>query len=44
LDLAEVRRIALALPEVEEYEHGDLPAFRVRGNASRASSTRTAST
>ena len=31
MDVAEVRRIALALPEVEEYEHGDLPAFRVRG-------------
>jgi hypothetical protein len=27
----DVRRIALALPEVEEYEHGELPAFRVRG-------------
>jgi hypothetical protein len=26
-----VRRLALALPEVEEYEHGDLPAFRVHG-------------
>ena len=26
-----MRRIALALPEVEEYEHGGLPAFRVRG-------------
>jgi hypothetical protein len=23
--------MALALPEVEEYEHGELPAFRVRG-------------
>ncbi len=31
MDVAEVRRIALALPEVEEYEHGALPAFRVRG-------------
>ena len=27
----DLRRIALALPEVEEYDHGDLPAFRVRG-------------
>jgi hypothetical protein len=26
-----VRAIALALPETEEYEHGDQPAFRVRG-------------
>ena len=31
MDAADLRRIALALPEVEEYEHGDLPAFRVRG-------------
>jgi hypothetical protein len=31
MDAADVRRIALALPEVEEYAHGDLPAFRVRG-------------
>jgi hypothetical protein len=31
MDAADVRRSALALPEVEEYEHGDLPAFRVRG-------------
>jgi hypothetical protein len=31
VDAADLRRIALALPEVEEYEHGDLPAFRVRG-------------
>jgi len=31
MDAADVRRVALALPEVEEYEHGDLPAFRVRG-------------
>ena len=31
MDAAEVRRIALGLPEVEEYEHGGLPAFRVRG-------------
>ena len=31
MDVADVRRIALALPEAEEYEHGDLPAFRVRG-------------
>lgn len=31
IDLAEVRRLALALPEVEEYEHGGRPAFRVRG-------------
>jgi hypothetical protein len=26
-----VRRLALALPGVEEYEHGGLPAFRVHG-------------
>jgi hypothetical protein len=31
MEAAEVRRAALALPGVEEYEHGDLPAFRVRG-------------
>ena len=31
MDAPEVRRIALALPEVEEYEHGGLPAFRVHG-------------
>jgi hypothetical protein len=31
VDAAGVRRSALALPEVEEYEHGDLPAFRVHG-------------
>jgi hypothetical protein len=26
-----VRTAILALPEVEEYVHGDLPAFRIRG-------------
>jgi hypothetical protein len=31
MDRDAVRRALLALPEVEEYEHGDLPAFRVRG-------------
>lgn len=31
MDAAEIRRIALGLPETEEYVHGDLPAFRVRG-------------
>jgi hypothetical protein len=31
MDAATLRRLALALPEVEEYEHGELPAFRVRG-------------
>jgi hypothetical protein len=31
MDAADLRRLALALPEVEEYEHGDLPAFRVHG-------------
>ena len=31
VEQASLRRLALALPEVEEYEHGDLPAFRVRG-------------
>ena len=27
-----VRALALALPEAEEYDHGGLPAFRVRGS------------
>ena len=27
----DVRRLALALPEAEEYDHGGLPAFRVHG-------------
>jgi hypothetical protein len=31
MDAEAVRALALALPEVEEYAHGDLPAFRVRG-------------
>lgn len=31
MDTDEVRRLILELPEVEEYEHGGLPAFRVRG-------------
>jgi hypothetical protein len=31
MEAADVRRAALALAEVEEYEHGGLPAFRVRG-------------
>ena len=31
MDAERVRRVILALPEVEEYEHGGLPAFRVRG-------------
>jgi hypothetical protein len=31
MDADEVRRLILKLPEVEEYEHGGLPAFRVRG-------------
>jgi hypothetical protein len=31
VDAAALRRLALALPEVEDYAHGDLPAFRVRG-------------
>ena len=31
MDADGVRRVILALPEVEEYEHGGLPAFRVRG-------------
>jgi hypothetical protein len=29
---AAVRTVALGLPEVEEYEHGGLAAFRVRGS------------
>ena len=32
MDAAAVRSIALGLPEAEEYEHGGLPAFRVRGS------------
>lgn len=31
MDAEQVRRIALGLPDVEEYDHGGLPAFRVRG-------------
>ncbi|MEV6304295.1 hypothetical protein AB0M02_33155 [Actinoplanes sp. NPDC051861] len=31
MDADDVRRIFLELPEAEEYEHGGLPAFRVRG-------------
>jgi len=31
MDRDAVRTAILALPEVEEYEHGELPAFRVRG-------------
>jgi hypothetical protein len=31
VDADQVRALILSLPEVEEYEHGDLPAFRVRG-------------
>jgi hypothetical protein len=31
LTLQDVQRIALALPEAEEYDHGDCPAFRLRG-------------
>lgn len=31
MDRGELRALILGLPEVEEYEHGDLPAFRVRG-------------
>jgi hypothetical protein len=31
MDAEEVRGIALSLPEVEEYDHGGLPSFRVRG-------------
>jgi hypothetical protein len=31
MDAEGVRRMILALPEVEEYDHGGLPAFRVRG-------------
>ena len=31
MDAEVVRRVILALPEVEEYDHGGLPAFRVRG-------------
>jgi hypothetical protein len=27
----QVHRFLLSLPEVEEYEHGGLPSFRVRG-------------
>jgi hypothetical protein len=31
MDAGAVRALLLALPEVEEYDHGGLPAFRVRG-------------
>jgi hypothetical protein len=31
MDHDAVRTAILALPEVEEYVHGDLPAFRIRG-------------
>ena len=31
MDRDAVRTTILALPEVEEYVHGDLPAFRIRG-------------
>jgi hypothetical protein len=31
VDAVEVLSFALTLPEAEEYEHGGLPAFRVRG-------------
>jgi hypothetical protein len=31
VDPDRVRDVAVALPEVEEYEHGGRPAFRVRG-------------
>jgi hypothetical protein len=31
MNLEQVRLLALALPEAEEYEHGGLSAFRVRG-------------
>jgi hypothetical protein len=31
MDVEQVRRIVLGLPEVQEYDHGGLPAFRVRG-------------
>ncbi|WP_313541119.1 hypothetical protein [Leifsonia aquatica] len=31
MDAAAVRALALGLPEAEEYQHGGLPAFRVRG-------------
>jgi len=30
MDAEQVRGIALGLPDVEEYDHGGLPAFRVR--------------
>jgi hypothetical protein len=31
LDVEGLRALARSLPEVEEYDHGDRPAFRVRG-------------
>jgi hypothetical protein len=31
MDAEDVRRLARALPEVEQYEHGGCPAFRLRG-------------
>jgi hypothetical protein len=31
MDRDAVRSAILALPEVQEYVHGELPAFRIRG-------------
>jgi hypothetical protein len=31
MNAEQARHLILALPEVEEYDHGGLPAFRVRG-------------
>jgi hypothetical protein len=31
VDSSAVHRFVLSLPEVDEYEHGGLPSFRVRG-------------
>jgi hypothetical protein len=31
MDAEQLHEIVMSLPEVEEYDHGGLPAFRVRG-------------
>ncbi len=31
MDLAELRRLLMSMPEAEEYLHGGLPAFRIKG-------------
>jgi hypothetical protein len=31
MDQAALRELLMAMPEAEEYEHGGMPAFRIRG-------------